>query len=133
MPEQKFIEYGGVTFDRYYEELIGVTRSEKDRPHKVILFVNRENAPYVLTKPLHHSKTLLRNNAEGIIIRIDVVLNFELQREILGFGECMQMLAPRQPVTKIRKRLQRSAEQFDAPPYPADAPPHPADAGTLLG
>jgi len=133
LPEHKFIEYAGVAFDRYYEELIGVTRSEKDRPHKVILFVNRENAPYVLTKPLHRSQTLLREDAEGIIIRIDVVLNFELEREILGFGECMRVLAPRQLVTKIRRRLQRSAEQYalDTPGRPLNTPDHPS--GPVLG
>jgi len=124
LPEQKFVEYGGVAFDRYYDELIGVTRSEKDRTHKVILFVNKENAPYVLTKPIHHSQTLLREDTEGIIICIDVVLNFELEREILGFGEFMRVLAPRQLVSGIRKRLQRSAEQYHDPP-------HPAASGTL--
>jgi predicted DNA-binding transcriptional regulator YafY len=88
--------------------------------------VNSENAPYVLTKPLHHSQTLLREDAEGIVIRIDVVLNFELEREILGFGECMRVLAPRQLVTKIRKRLQRSAEQYtlDTPDHPLNTADH---------
>ncbi|HEY4286982.1 MAG TPA: hypothetical protein VGN00_07775 [Puia sp.] len=36
----------------------------------------------------------MEERANGIVIRIDVVLNFELEREILGFGEYMQVLAP---------------------------------------
>lgn len=112
LPNERFVSYQGVDFDRYFEDLLGVTKSEKDRPHKVILHVNKYNAPYVLTKPIHHSQTVLKETETGIIIRIDVVLNFELEREILGFGECMKVLAPRILATKIRKRLQWATDQY---------------------
>jgi len=79
----------------------------------VILFVNKENAPYVITKPLHHSQTLLKEDDTGIIIRIDVVLNFELEREILGFGEFVKVLAPRLLAGKIKRRQAKSLEQYE--------------------
>jgi predicted DNA-binding transcriptional regulator YafY len=79
----------------------------------VFLFIDKDNAPYVLTKPLHHSQQLIQERENGIIIRIDVVLNFELEREILGFGEYMQVLAPRQLVTKIRQRLERASRKYE--------------------
>jgi predicted DNA-binding transcriptional regulator YafY len=113
LPGEPFVPYDGVEFDRYFSDLIGVTKSEKDRPHKVILKVNKANAPYVLTKPLHPSQTVLEETADGIIIRIDVVLNFELEREILGFGECMQVLAPRLLASKIKKRLEQSQRLYE--------------------
>jgi predicted DNA-binding transcriptional regulator YafY len=112
LAKEPFLEYEGVDFDRYYDDLLGVTKTEKDRAHKVILFINKENAPYVLTKPIHHSQTLLKEDEKGIIIRIDVVLNFELEREILGFGESMKVLAPRLLSGKIRKRLERMTAQY---------------------
>lgn len=112
LSKEPFVEYDGVDFEEYFSNLIGVTKTEKDRTHKVILFVNKENAPYVLTKPLHPSQTLLKQDDAGIIIRIDVVLNFELEREILGFGEHMKVLAPRLLAGKIRKRLEKSMELY---------------------
>src|SRR5690606_38090332 len=51
-----FKPYEGVSFDRYFSDLIGVTKSEKDRAKKVILRVNAKNAPYVETKPRHNSQ-----------------------------------------------------------------------------
>jgi predicted DNA-binding transcriptional regulator YafY len=113
--KEQFVAYDGVDFDRYFSDLIGVTKTEKDRAHKVILFVNKANAPYVLTKPLHHSQTLLKEDETGIIIRIDVVLNFELEREILGFGECIKVLAPRLLEGRLKKRLEKSLEQYQKP------------------
>ena len=108
LPKEPFADYEGISFEKYFSDLIGVTKTEKDRAHKVVLFVNKENAPYVLTKPLHPSQTLLKHDDTGIIIRIDVVLNFELEREILGFGEYIKVLAPRLLMGKIRKRLENS-------------------------
>ncbi|MBS1567653.1 MAG: WYL domain-containing protein, partial [Bacteroidetes bacterium] len=91
---EPFLPYEGVDFDRYFGELIGVTKSERDRPQKVVLHIDRRNAPYVLTKPLHASQILLKEDDSGVTFRIDVVLNFELEREILGFGENIKVLAP---------------------------------------
>lgn len=112
LPDEKFVAHTGVDFDEYYNDLLGVTKSEKDRAHKVVLEIDKYNAPYVLTKPLHHTQTVLQENDQSIIIRIDVVPNFELEREILGFGECMKVLAPRFLASRIRKRLERGLEKY---------------------
>lgn len=113
---EKFVPYKGVDFDRYYSDLLGVTKTEKDRAYKVVLHVNKYNAPYVLTKPIHHSQTLLKEDDNGILVRIDVVVNFELEREILGFGECMQVMAPRFLANRIRKRLEEAAARYVVAP-----------------
>ena len=100
-----FKENEGIDFERYYSECIGVTRSEKDRPQKIILKFNPRNAPYVITKPLHHTQQIIENNENGLIIRIDVIPNFELEREILGFGENIEVLAPKRLKQQIQRRI----------------------------
>ncbi|RYF96469.1 MAG: WYL domain-containing protein, partial [Chitinophagaceae bacterium] len=92
---EKFQAYEGIDFDRYFSDVIGVTKNETDRAQRVILQVDKFNAPYVLTKPLHASQQVLKDDESGVIIRIDVVLNYELEREILGYGEMLKVLAPR--------------------------------------
>ncbi|RPD41457.1 helix-turn-helix transcriptional regulator [Chitinophaga barathri] len=106
MSAKDYEEYEGTDFEKYYGEILGVTRSEKDRPQQVTLWVNKQNAPYVLTKPLHATQKLLKEDESGILISIHVVLNFELEREILGFGEFMKVVGPRHLKGRIRKRLE---------------------------
>ncbi|HEX9510550.1 MAG TPA: WYL domain-containing protein [Puia sp.] len=113
LPKEPFVPYEGVEFDRYFSDLIGVTKSEKDRPHKVILQVNKSNAPYVLTKPIHPSQSILKEEEDGLLIRIDVVLNFELEREILGFGESIKVLAPRLLASRIKRRLELARRSYE--------------------
>jgi predicted DNA-binding transcriptional regulator YafY len=112
LTKEQFIEHDGVDFDNYFDDLIGVTKTEKDKASKVLLFVDKYHAPYVLTKPIHHSQQLIKEDENGITIRIDVVLNFELEREILGFGECIKVLAPRLLASTIRQRLQKAIQGY---------------------
>jgi predicted DNA-binding transcriptional regulator YafY len=113
LPNEPFVPYEGVPFDRYYSDLLGVTKGSGDRPQKVILDVDCATAPYVLTKPLHPSQQVLKTQDDGrILLRIDVVVNFELEREILGFGECVVVRSPRLLRGRILKKLQLAAEGY---------------------
>lgn len=105
--------YEGIDFETYYNECIGVTRSEKDRPQKIILKFNVRNAPYVLTKPLHHTQEVIQNDNNGLIIRIDVIPNFELEREILGFGENVEVLGPRNLKRLIQNRIKKQNRLYE--------------------
>lgn len=107
-----FIEHDGPDFDTYYNDLLGVTKTIKDTPHKVILQFDAQTAPYITTKPLHHSQSILKQNDTGTIISINVVLNFELEREILGFGECVKVLAPRLLASRIKRRIEKAGQQY---------------------
>jgi predicted DNA-binding transcriptional regulator YafY len=113
LTKERFVEYDGVDFERYFSDLIGVTKSQHDRAHKVLLWVDERNAPYILTKPIHHSQQIEKEENGGIVFRIDVVMNFELEREILGFGECMKVVYPRILASRIRKRLKRSIAGYE--------------------
>jgi predicted DNA-binding transcriptional regulator YafY len=109
LPNEKYIPWEGVDFERYYSDLLGVTKSEQERARGVVFHVDRKTAPYLLTKPLHHSQQVLKQDEAGTILRIDVVINFELERELLGFGECLKVLSPKTLQGRIRRRLEAAA------------------------
>jgi len=113
LPNEPFVIHEGIDFERYYSDLIGVTKSEKDRPHKVILEFDNKHAPYVITKPLHHTQQIISERQKTTVFRIDVILNFELEREILGFGECVKILAPRTLADRVRKRIQQASALYE--------------------
>jgi hypothetical protein len=111
--KEPFVEEEKIDFDHYFDDLIGVTKTENEKAQHVVLFIDKNNAPYVLTKPLHHSQKMVKEDENGIIITINVVVNFELEREILGFGECIKVLGPRLLASRIGKRLRKSAELYE--------------------
>ncbi len=97
----------------YFKNVIGVTVNEGNKPERVTLFVARSNAPYVITKPLHPSQQVLETTNHGIVITIDVQLNFELEREILGFGPNMKVLSPDHFKRRIKNNLRDGLDNYE--------------------
>lgn len=112
MAPKDFIPYEGMDFDRYYAECIGVTRSENERPFKVIFKVDHANANYIKTKPFHHTQHVVEEISDGIIFRMDVIINFELQKELLGMGEALQVMAPKNLVNILRARTHKMSKLY---------------------
>ncbi len=98
--------------DRYFGEVIGVTVSESQRPQNVIFKVISKHAPYVKTKPFHHSQEIMEEDETGTTFKICVQLNFELERMILGLGEFITVLAPRKLKQRIYKSLKEACQNY---------------------
>ncbi|MEN7548097.1 WYL domain-containing protein [Rapidithrix thailandica] len=96
----------------YYKEVIGVTVSQT-RPANVRIWISKQHAPYVETKPLHSSQELIERTEEGIVVQIKVQLNFELEKEIMGFGEGMKVLAPERLRKRIKYKMLMAAQLYE--------------------
>lgn len=114
LPEREFIANENLNTDDYYKNVFGVTVNHNLRPIIIKIFVNQNHAPYVLTKPLHHSQILEEEREDGIIISLKVQHNFEIEREILGFGEGMTILEPLKLRGIIKKRLEKMLLNYEA-------------------
>ncbi|RYE23956.1 MAG: WYL domain-containing protein [Sphingobacteriales bacterium] len=113
LSNDRFIENDIVTIYDYYLDVIGVTVDERSRPVDVKLFVVREHAPYVETKPLHASQQVIERRKDGIVIQLHVRINFELEKEILGFGETIAVLAPERLRKRIYGRMRNGISKYN--------------------
>lgn len=103
-------EYFPATFDvsTYFHDAIGVTKMPNQKPQLIVMKIVKEHAPYIITKPLHASQAILREDDDGTIFSIQVIWNFELERELLGFGEQLKILSPKRLVGKIQSRMKQA-------------------------
>ncbi len=103
----------GFDGDNYYANTIGVTVLGKASLYEVRLRVNKQNAPYVLTKPFHWSQKMLSRSADGsVLISLYVHLNLELDRMILGFGDAIEVESPKVLKNRIKRKLERAFQQY---------------------
>jgi predicted DNA-binding transcriptional regulator YafY len=94
---------------QYFKDMIGVTRNLDSPVEHVTFVVTQHEAPYVRTKPLHHSQQELGTNDDGsVVFSIDVILNHELERDILGYGEGITVVSPPWLVEKLQERLEKA-------------------------
>ena len=82
------------------------------RDVEIVFWIDNNNAPYIITKPIHHTQKLLKEEVDGKIFSIKVIMNFELERELLGFGAKMRVLGPRILVKQIKQQLQKALDNY---------------------
>ena len=112
-PGEVYQENTVIDPDTFFDNLIGVTKNISDKAHKVRFWAAPGQVPYIETKPLHKSQFVVHRNEDGsAIFQMEVVLNYELEKDLLGFGEGVKVLAPRQLVHNMSKRLRQAAENY---------------------
>ena len=99
--------------EEYFKDVIGVTVDENQKPGKVVLCVSHKHANYVVTKPLHSSQKVIAKDNYGITIELVVQHNFELEKEMLGLGEGVMVLAPESLKRSITGRLNEAIESYN--------------------
>ena len=111
-PHEKFIEHRRFDPATYFSNVIGVTRNENDKPSTVIFKADKNQAPYIKTKPLHSTQKILEETSDSTLFSIEVVLNFELERELIGFGEGLEVLAPKTLLRRMRRKVRLMHEVY---------------------
>ncbi|SFC06667.1 Predicted DNA-binding transcriptional regulator YafY, contains an HTH and WYL domains [Flexibacter flexilis DSM 6793] len=113
MPAATYIAPTKLDVQTFFDDVIGVTKAVGQQPILITLWADAASTPYLLTKPLHSSQQVTTTNPDGSVqLQIRVVWNFELEREILGFGETMRVISPPLLAKKIRKRTQQMLQQY---------------------
>lgn len=112
---EPFVTEDEIDFQReYFDDMIGVTRSEAPL-EKIKLWVSKETAPYIATKPLHGSQKPPKWNDDGsMIIEIEVIPNYELEQALLYYGEGVKVLSPQSMVDKMKAHAERMAEAYNS-------------------
>ena len=95
-----------VDFFDYFDEMIGVSKDTRTEPQIVKLWVSPAQWPYIKTKPLHGTtQHLVSQDEQGAVITIEVYLNYELEQQLLSFGEKVKVLEPAELKERIKERL----------------------------
>lgn len=81
-------------FEEYFDDVIGVSVPYDEATHKVILKIDKDQWPYIKTKPLHGSQKIKEETENYTIIELELLLNYELEALILSYGEKLEVLKP---------------------------------------
>lgn len=80
----------------------------------VRFLVDKENAPYVQTKPFHKSQKLIEELEDGTMsFEIKVVINQELQREFFGYADTIKILSPKSLVDFMGWKFRLAKEKYN--------------------
>lgn len=94
--------------------VIGVTAPPDSSVERVVLRFRRPEAEYVLSLPMHWSQQILLETSTAIDFVMNVVVNHELEREIMAYGEEVEVLEPYSLRQTIAARLGQAAVSYQS-------------------
>jgi len=96
----------------YFDDIIGVSKPYEGEIQNIELLFDIDRAPYVETKPIHPSQSSSRVE-KGLIVKLKVIPNFELEQQILSFGESVKVISPQFLAEKIQSRLTSALAHYE--------------------
>ncbi len=108
----EYIQNTKIDFDEYFEDVIGVSVIADEKVQKIILKVDMDLWPYILTKPLHGSQKIVEHGYDYSIVSIEVKRNYELESLILSFGDKIEILEPTDLRSDLLKRIEQLREKY---------------------
>lgn len=85
-----------VDFEKYFDDIVGVTNYKNISAEKVVLKVNNKSIDYIRTKPLHKTQTELEElgTESQTFIQLKLKINTELEMLLLSYGDAIEIMEP---------------------------------------
>ena len=85
----------GFDADDYFEDIIGVSKAVGAKPKVIKFWASPKESKYIITKPLHNTQTILKENEDGsCIFQIQLIVNMELYSVFMSHGPELKILSP---------------------------------------
>jgi predicted DNA-binding transcriptional regulator YafY len=93
--------------EKYFLNLIGVSIPKEAEVQNIEIKVKAELVPYIITKPIHKNQEVVKKYANGdVLIRVNLILNYELKSLILSYGSGMIVKKPLLIKEEILKEIE---------------------------
>jgi len=100
-----YVDNEEIDWSEYFDDIIGVTRPENGTLEKITLHVKGKTGHYIATKPLHGSQKSKWLNADTLEVRLNLIVNYELERLLLSYLDALVVVQPQGLRERIRERV----------------------------
>lgn len=91
-----------------FRNALGVFHDSSQQTQKVVLSVEREQACYLQSYPIHHSQVIVKKQDDEAIVEFYVQITEDLVMEIMKMGAKVQVLRP----AGLRKRIMKEIREL---------------------
>ena len=103
--------------EKYYGEMVGVSRGDDEEPEDVYFWASPDEVPYIITKPLHSSQTIVDERPNGyVLFHLHVIINRELMRLMMGYGAGIRVTSPPKLKKIMGRKLKKAGQAYEMKP-----------------
>lgn len=103
-----------VDWQEYFEDIIGVTKPANASIENVVLHFNAKTGNYMETKPIHGSQKSTWISENILQVKLQVIINYELERLILSYADSVVVIRPKNIATEVNRRLISAVEHYQS-------------------
>ena len=98
--------------DTLFEHLIGVSFPEGEKVQDIILKVKGAQINYIKTKPIHKTQEIVEEQNGSIIIKLKLIINYEVQSVLLGYTPDIEVIQPISLRDKLKEKFESALDSF---------------------
>jgi len=97
----------------YFRDSFGIIVPDHSNPvEPIILKFNAFKGKYVKSLPLHLSQEIIKDDQEELIINLSIHATFDLEMQLLSYGDNVEVIKPLSLRNAMVDRLTRSLERY---------------------
>ncbi|TAF78489.1 MAG: WYL domain-containing protein [Sphingobacteriales bacterium] len=89
-----FEKQESIDFEEFFDDMIGVTVPEGEKPQNILLKITASLWPYIKTKPLHGSQKIKEVNELHTLVELNLIINYELISLLFSYADNITVLEP---------------------------------------
>ena len=101
-----------IDFNHYFDDIVGVTHPDNGVVEQIIIEGDSWAEYYLRTLPIHPLQQLESLGEKGCRVTLSLMVNRELEREILSYGEHLKVIAPEHLRERMRQLLAMLQEEY---------------------
>jgi predicted DNA-binding transcriptional regulator YafY len=98
----------------YWRHIYGITKPLGGQVEAVEVAFSPLQGKYFLSSPFFEPFEVLEQSADRLVVRFQLIVNYELVRKLASFGADAQVLKPAALVDQLRKFFREAADRLEA-------------------
>lgn len=97
----------------HFKNSFGIIKNDSNKPvQDVVLKFSQHQGKYVKSLPLHHSQQIISDTADGLTIKLNIYVTFDLEMELLSYGAELEVLEPEFLRKSIKRKLKETLSRY---------------------
>ena len=109
----KFKKNKVIDWAEYFEDIIGVTKTDGGDLEDITLHFYGKTTYYVESKPIHGSQKSKRIDNNTLEVKLNLIMNYELERLIISYADSVKVLSPTYLRKEIKTRIQNTFKLYE--------------------
>jgi predicted DNA-binding transcriptional regulator YafY len=110
--KKKFVASKEINLVSYFKNAFGIIAPNDVKPEKVIFTLNKEQANYITTFPLHDTQKINKSNESHVTFEINVFITYDLVMEFLSYGDEVLVESPKSLKKELKKMYSNSLTKY---------------------